>query len=140
MSRRTERVSEAIREVAATAILFELKDPRVAGVTVTRAEVTGDLRHAKVYVSLMGSEKDQTLSLRGLHHARGFLQRKIAERLATRYTPVLEIVVDESVKRSLELSRLLKEVLPPEPGPVDDAEPPATDVAPDESTSDDELV
>lgn len=109
MSRRTERVSEAIREVVSTAILFHMKDPRVHGVTVTRCEVTGDLRHAKVFVSLMGEESQQRLSLQGLESARGFLQRKVAERLETRYTPHIDIVVDESVKKSLEISRLLKE-------------------------------
>lgn len=117
MSRRTERVSEAIREVVSRAILFELKDPRVSGVTVTRGEVTGDLRHAKVYVSIMGTETEQRLSLRGLESARGFLQRKVAERLETRYTPHIEIVVDDSIKRSLEMSRILRDVLPHEDVP-----------------------
>ncbi|MBX9656798.1 30S ribosome-binding factor RbfA [bacterium] len=117
MSRRTERVSEAIREVVSRAILFELKDPRVSGVTVTRGEVTGDLRHAKVYVSIMGTETEQRLSLRGLESARGFLQRKVAERLETRYTPHIEIVVDDSIKKSLEMSRILRDVLPHEDAP-----------------------
>lgn len=122
MSRRTQRVAEAIREVAATAILFELKDPRVQGVTVTRAEVTGDLRHAKVFVSLMGDEKVQRLTMSGLRSARGFLQRKIAERLDTRTTPHVEIEIDQSVKKSLEIARVLREVLPAEPvqGPEPD--------------------
>jgi ribosome-binding factor A len=113
MSRRTERVSEAIREVVSRAILFEIKDPRVQGVTVTRCEVTGDLRHSKVYVSLMGTESAQKLSLRGLESARGFLQRKVADRLETRYTPHIDIVVDDSVKRSLEIARLLRPEAPP---------------------------
>lgn len=123
MSRRVERISEAIREVASQTILFELKDPRVAGVTVTRAQVSADLRHAKVFVSLMGEAKQQKLALAGLNSARSFLQRKIADRLDTRYTPVIEIVVDESVKKSLELSRILKEVLPDSsPAPTASAE------------------
>lgn len=124
MSRRTERVSEAIREVVSTAILFELKDPRVSGVTVIRCEVTGDLRHAKVYVSLMGSESQQRLSLRGLESARGFLQRKVADRLETRYTPHIDIVVDESVKKSLEISRLLKEEAAELTRPKAESDPP----------------
>lgn len=115
MSRRTERVAEAIREVVSHTILFELSDPRVKGVTVLGAQVTGDLRNAKIFVSIMGDEKERSLSLHGLKSARGFLQRKVAERLDTRFTPVLEIVEDDSVKRSLEISRLLKEVLPPQP-------------------------
>jgi ribosome-binding factor A len=115
MSRRIARVAEAVREAVSTAILFEVKDPRVTGVTVLRAEVAGDLRHAKVFVSLMGDERTQRLALFGLKSARGFLQRKIAERLQTRFTPVIDIVVDESVKKSLEMSRLLKELLPEAP-------------------------
>jgi ribosome-binding factor A len=113
MSRRTERVAEAIREVVSRAILFEIKDPRVQGVTVTRCEVTGDLRHSKVHVSLMGTESVQRLALRGLESARGFLQRKVADRLETRYTPHIDIVVDDSVKRSLEIARLLRPEAPP---------------------------
>ena len=117
MPRRIERVSEAIREVVSTAILFELNDPRVKGVTVVGAEVTGDLRHAKIFVSIMGDERQQDLVLHGLLSARGFLQRKVAKRLETRYTPELEIVVDQSVKRDLELAKVLRNVLPPEEKP-----------------------
>lgn len=124
MSRRVERVSEAIREVVSHAILFEINDPRVTGVTVVRASVTGDLRHAKVFVSLMGDEKTQRLAEAGLKSARGFLQRRIAERLDTRFTPVIEIQVDDSVKKSLEMSRLLKELLPSSPQEADDAPSP----------------
>lgn len=113
MSRRTERISEAIREVVSQVVLFELKDPRVQGVTVTGAQVTGDLRHAKVFVSIMGEEGKRKLALAGLKNARGFLQKKVADRLDTRYTPILSIVEDDSVKKSLEMSRLLREVLPP---------------------------
>ena len=109
--RRLERVAEAIREVVSSAILFELKDPRVQGVTVLRAEVTGDLRHAKVFVSLMGDAKQQKLTLHGLNHARGFVQGKVAERLQTRWTPTLVFVVDDSVKKSIEISRLIDQAM-----------------------------
>jgi ribosome-binding factor A len=115
---RVARVAEAIREVASETILFELRDPRVKQVTVTRAEVSGDLQHAKVYVSVMGTEKEQELTLRGLRHAAGFLQSKLAKRLQTRYTPVVQFVLDRGVKHSLEMSRLIDEALaehrPPE--------------------------
>ena len=119
MTRRTERVSEAIREVASQAILFEMKDPRVQGVTVLSADVTGDLRHAKIYVSLMGDPKTQEECERGLRSARGFLQRKVAERLETRYTPHIEFVVDDSVKKSIEISRLLRESSARDESPVE---------------------
>src|SRR4029079_3015578 len=95
---RMARVAEAIREVASETILFELKDPRVKRVTVTRAEVSGDLQHAKVYVSIMGTEKEQQLTMHGLRSAAGFVQSKLAARLQTRFTPLLTFVLDEGVK------------------------------------------
>src|SRR5438045_6504738 len=78
---RLARVAEAVREVASETILFELRDPRVKGVTVTRAEVSGDLQHAKVFVSVMGSGQEQKLCLYGLKHASGYIQSKLAKRL-----------------------------------------------------------
>src|SRR3954470_411509 len=108
---RLERVAEVVREVAATTVLFDLRDPRVKLVTVTRAEVSADLQHAKVYVSIMGTEKEQQLTLRGLRHATGFVQSKLAKRLQTRYTPVIQFVLDQGVKQSIELSRILNEEL-----------------------------
>jgi ribosome-binding factor A len=110
-SRRIAKIAEAVREQVSTSILFELKDPRVKHVTVTRVEVSSDLRNAKVYVSVMGDEKTQRLTLRGLESARGFLQAKFAERVQMRYTPILHFQLDQGVKRSIEASRLLREVL-----------------------------
>src|SRR5262249_11626363 len=106
---RLARVAEVIREVASETILFELRDPRVKNVTVTRAEVSGDLQHAKVYVSVMGSEQEQKLCMYGLKHATGFVQSKLAKRLQTRYTPPLTFVLDHGVKNSIEVSRLINE-------------------------------
>ena len=108
---RLARVAEAIREVASETILFELRDPRVKGVTVTRAEVSGDLQHAKVYVSIMGTPREQQLCLHGLKHSSGFIQSKLAARLQTRFTPVVEFVLDEGVKKSIEVTRLINEAL-----------------------------
>ena len=108
---RLARVAEAIREVASQTILFELRDPRVKNVTVTRAEVSGDLQHAKVYVSIMGTEKEQKLTMHGLRHAAGFIQSRLAQRLQTRFTPVIEFVLDEGVKKSIEITRLINEAL-----------------------------
>jgi len=113
-SRRVLKVSEAIREVVGMAILRDISDPRVQGVTVIRAEVTPDLREAKVYVSIMGDEAKQKLCLHGLKSAAGFLQSKIAARIDTRYTPKIEFVVDMGVKKSIEIASILKRVLPSE--------------------------
>src|SRR5436190_19749934 len=114
MSRRLLKAAEAIRGVVSMAILTELRDPRVKNVTVVGVEVLPDMKSAKVFVSIMGSEKEQQLGLSGLQNAAGFLQKKIAERIVSRYTPQLTFVLDKGVKKSLEISRILREVLPPE--------------------------
>jgi ribosome-binding factor A len=103
-------MAEAIREVVATAILFEVADPRVQSVTVLRVEVSGDLRQAKVYVSVMGTEAEQKRAFEGLNRAAGFLQARVAARLQTRFTPVLSFKRDDSVKKSIELGRLIDEL------------------------------
>jgi len=108
---RIARVSQAIREVVAETILFELQDPRIKNVTVTRAEVSADLQKAKVYVSIMGTQKEQDLCMHGLKHSAGYLQSKIAARLQTRYTPTVTFIRDEGVKKSVEMSRLINEAL-----------------------------
>lgn len=108
-SHRLARVSEVVREVAASTILFEIKDPRVKGVTVTRAEVSADLQHTKIHVSVMGTAAEQKLTMHGLKSAAGFVQTKIAERLTTRYVPHVTFVLDEGVKKSIEISKLIRE-------------------------------
>ncbi len=118
-SRRVQKAAEAIRVAVSTAILTELKDPRVRDVTVTYVEVSGDLRHAKVHVSVMGDETKQQLSVRGLQNAAGFLQAKLADRIDMRYTPRLQFKLDQGVKRSIEISQILDRVLPE---PLPDAE------------------
>jgi ribosome-binding factor A len=123
-SRRVLKAAEAIREVVGMAILADLKDPRIDGVTVTRVEVTPDMREAKVYVSIMGSDAAQRTCLHGLQSAAGFLQQKIAKRIDTRYTPRLRFELDMGVKRSIAISRMLDEVLPEsaDPDSPDDEE------------------
>ena len=132
-SHRIPRVAEAIREVVSSAILFELSDPRVRGVTVLRIEVTGDLRNAKVFVTVMGSESQQRLAMKGLEHAAGFLQGKVAKRLQTRFTPILSFERDDSVKKSVAISKLIDEALASDR--KDD--PQATDDDPDDVEGDD---
>ncbi len=110
-SHRSLRMAEAIREVVASAILFEAADPRIRSVTVLRVEVSGDLRQATVYVSVMGTEAEQKLALRGLKHAAGFFQSKVAERLQTRVTPFLSFKLDDSVKKSIAIGRLIDEAI-----------------------------
>jgi ribosome-binding factor A len=105
---RPARVAEVVREVASTVVLFELNDPRIQGVTVTRAEVSADLQHAKVFVSIMGSDSAQRLCLHALRRAAGFVQRRLADRLQMRFTPAINFTLDRGVKNSLEIARLLR--------------------------------
>jgi ribosome-binding factor A len=139
---RLARVAEVIREVASETILFELRDPRVKNVTVTRAEVSADLQHGKVYVSVMGTPKEQDLCMHGLRNAAGFVQSKLASRLKTRFIPVLTFVLDQGVKNSIEISRLIHEALHqdqpalPHAGDIDTNSPSADGPAEEVSGSD----
>lgn len=120
------------------AILAELKDPRVRDVTVTYVEAAGDLRSAKVHVSVMGDENKQQLALHGLQSAAGFLQACCAARIDMRYTPRLQFFLDQGVKRSIAISKILSEVLPkPEPADrvAEEAEPTESGTTPAENDS-----
>jgi ribosome-binding factor A len=113
------------------AILTELRDPRIEGVTVTKVEVTPDMRGAKVFVSIMGNEAKQNLCLRALQNSAGFLQSKVAARIDTRYTPRLRFELDEGVKKSIAIAKMLSEVLPDD----DRVEEPPDEEAADDSSS-----
>lgn len=127
-SRRTARVASVVREVVSNAVLFELRDPRIRNVTVTRVEVSGDLQNAKIYVSVMADEKATSLCMHGLDSARGYIQSKLADRIKTRYTPALRFILDEGVKKSFEVTRILQEVLPAEASAAEaNADPDAGD-------------
>ncbi len=106
------------------AVLTDLKDPRISDVTVTYVEVSGDMRIAKVHVSIMGDETRQQLCLKGLQNSAGYLQAKVNDRIQTRYTPRLQFLLDQGVKHSIEVERILREVLPetddPEAGPEEE--------------------
>jgi ribosome-binding factor A len=106
------KAAEAVREVVSMAILTQVRDPRVRDVTVTRVEMAPDMRSAVVHVSVMGNDAKQQLALRGLASSAGFLQSQIAERIETRYTPRLTFKIDGGIKRSLEIARVLDDVLP----------------------------
>jgi len=116
-SRRVLKAAEAIREVVSMAILTEVRDPRVKNVTVTMVELSPDMKTAKIHVSVMGDAKQEKLSLLGLQNSAGFLQSRIADRIDTRYTPRLSFEIDKGVKNSLEVARILAEVLPKPPAP-----------------------
>ncbi len=135
VSRRVARLSQAVREVVSTAILFQLRDPRIKNVTVLRVEVAGDVRTAKVYVSVMGTEKERALCLHGLNASRGYIQARVADRIETRYTPVLKFVLDDAVSSSAEeAARILQELEQERREREGGAE--ASDLTPDQDTGD----
>jgi len=103
------RVNESVRAVIAEG-LGELKDPRIGMVTVTGVVVTPDLGEARVFVSVLGSEKRRVATLRGLESARGVLQAKINRELSLRRTPTLTFAYDESVERGVRMTKLIEDL------------------------------
>ena len=109
-TRRLLKAAEAIREVVASAIVTEIRDPRVQGVTVIAVKVSPDMREAKVKVSVMGDEKQENLSLRGLQNSAGFLQQRIAQRIDTRHTPKLTFEIDRGIQNSMVVNEILAQI------------------------------
>jgi ribosome-binding factor A len=103
---RMRRVDEGVRQVLSDA-LIEIKDPRVGFVTVTAVDTTSDLRHATVYVSVLGDPGVRRRTLEGLQSAHGFLQRRIASELRLKHTPTLDFAYDDSVDRGMRISALI---------------------------------
>jgi ribosome-binding factor A len=101
------RVDEAVREVLSDAISHKVKDPRIGFVTVTAVETAPDLRRARVFVSVLGSEGVRRRSLQGLRSAHGILQRAVAGELRLKHTPTLEFVYDDTSERGMRIAELI---------------------------------
>jgi ribosome-binding factor A len=106
---RMRRVNESIKEILGDAITTELKDPRIGFVTVTEVDTSPDLRAARVYVSVLGTEEERERSLVGLRSSHGFLQGKIASAMRMKRTPTLTFEYDQSAERGDRISRLLRD-------------------------------
>jgi ribosome-binding factor A len=115
---RMRRVDEAIRQVIGDAVAGDLKDPRVGFVTVTDVRTSADLRHARVYVSVLGdagepsAQEQRDATLEGLRSAHGFLQGRIAAELRLKRTPTLEFFYDDTTDRALRVDALIDEIEP----------------------------
>ncbi|MDQ3720975.1 MAG: 30S ribosome-binding factor RbfA [Actinomycetota bacterium] len=107
------RVNEAVREVLSARLAAGLKDPRIGFVTVTSVDTSPDLRHARVYVSVLGSEEVRRESLEGLAASHGFLQAQVNQELHLKRTPRLEFVYDDSVDRGMRIAQLIEEAAQP---------------------------
>ena len=107
---RREKLSSQIAKEISAILIHELKDPRRGFVTVTRAEVSVDFRSAKVFVSVMGMEKDKKLTMSGLRSAAGFVQALLGKRLRIRHAPEISFVRDDSIDRTLKLTKLIDDL------------------------------
>jgi ribosome-binding factor A len=117
-NRRPDRVAEAIREAVAMFLAEGVKDPRVTGlVTVTGVDVTRDLRHARVHVSILGSEQDKKQTMEGLASVAGHLRAKLGRTLRLRVTPELDFKYDASIAHAAHIDSLLEQIR------ADDARP-----------------
>ena len=107
---RVEEVEGLMRQERWGIILRELKEPRIGFVTVTSVECTGDLREAKIYVSLMGSEQQVADCWKGLQSSLGFIRREIGKRIRLRFTPELSFALDKSLDYSAHIQELLLKI------------------------------
>jgi ribosome-binding factor A len=106
---RMRRVDEAMRQVLGDALAQDLKDPRIGFVTVTDVKTSPDLRHARVYVSVLGAAPEQEATLDGLRSAHGFLQGRVASELRLKRTPELAFELDHTAENAARLEQLIKE-------------------------------
>jgi ribosome-binding factor A len=108
--RRPERLGHEIRVILSELMVREVKDPRIGFVTITRVEVTPDLHHARVYVSILGTPEEQKASLEGLSSAAGFLRHEIAHHLDMRRTPELSFALDQGAEAVERIDSLLQQI------------------------------
>ena len=128
-NRRQDQLAELIVEELSDLIRNHMKDPRIGFASITSVELSSDLRHAKVFVSVMGDADEQRATLRALEHGNGFLRHELAQRLSIRYTPEITFRLDESIARGAHLLELMRQV---REEPTASAEP-AAEAAPADS-------
>lgn len=109
--KRINRISEEVKKVVSELIQNDIKDPRISGMpSVNKVSVTKDLRFAKIYISVLGSEEDKQSTLEGLQSAKGFVRKEIGNRINLRHVPEPIFMLDESIEQALYLSKLIEEV------------------------------
>jgi ribosome-binding factor A len=107
---RPERVQEALRQEISKIVQSEVSDSRIGFITITKVELTKDLRHAKVYFSILGDNKDKTLALKGLNSAKGYIKNIIGDRIKLRFMPEIIFKIDESLAYTKEIYDLLDRI------------------------------
>jgi ribosome-binding factor A len=108
--KRSERLGELILAEIYDLITREIKDPRIGFVTFTRVEMSNDLRHAKVFVSIIGAELEKARTLQGLSSATGYIRRRLGRALHLRYTPEIAFLVDESLAHGAKIAQILRQL------------------------------
>lgn len=107
---RKDRLASEIVRQTGQILIQELRDPRLGFVTVTRAKVSDDYKHAKIFVSVMGTKKKKKLTLSGLKSAQGYVQRELARRIQMRSFPVINFELDESIEKAFKVTQILDQV------------------------------
>lgn len=108
MSVRLNRVAETVREVLGNLITTKLKDPRIGMATVTDVEIASDLKTAKVYMSILGSDEEKEASLKALEAAKGYLKSELARAVRMKSTPDLEFRIDPSIEQGIRIEELIR--------------------------------
>ena len=109
-NKRAIRVGELLKEEISQIVLREMKDPRIGFVSVTDVEVSGDLRHAKVFISVYGSDKEKEETLEGLQQAQGFVRKLVGERIKIHHTPEIIFRYDDSIENGVHISEIIKDL------------------------------
>ena len=112
---RPTRVGELLQAEIARLLLRQLKDPRLSMATISRVEVSSDLRHACIYISRIGSETEQRAALQGFEHAAGFIRGQLGKHLKLRYAPELTFKLDTTIAYGVRISRILHDLIPDPP-------------------------
>jgi ribosome-binding factor A len=110
MGTRPGRVQEAIRQEVATIIQNEIKDPRIGFLTVTKVELSKDLRHARVYFSTLGETKDKQLALKGLNSAKGYIKGRLSDKIKLRYMPDIAFRIDDTLEHTQRIFELMNRI------------------------------
>jgi ribosome-binding factor A len=122
-NKRAIRVGELLKEEISQIVLREMKDPRIGFVSVTDVEVSGDLRHAKVFISVYGSDKEKEETLEGLQQAQGFVRKLVGERIKIHHTPEIIFRYDDSIENGVHISEIIKDLK--ESGEIKESDPDA---------------
>lgn len=110
-NKRVNRISEEIKKIISELLYNGLKDPRISSMTsITKVEVTRDLRYAKIYASVFGSKEEKENSIEGLNSAKGFIRKEIGTKIDIRYIPEPIFILDESIEEGIRMSKLIEDV------------------------------